>query len=1066
MRKHFLILMLLTLLPLSTWADEKQSIEEGFVFTLGTTTAQYNGQVPTFTPKLVNNNLTTPVILTYGTDYELEFYKNNEKLEDAPSAVGSYTVMAHGIGDYKDYTANAIAVTITKAHITVTIGTEPTTGAWTFQKAYHAADPAMPAVSTWTFAVDNGETLTQDAIKDKLTIPATPTYTYDGENANADKIGTFLSSATAGYAISFPGIEVNEANDENYDVEFTPRSMKICQVELAAAGTTSPFTYETAHASIASFAGYTYTGAQPADNPTVKYKWGTGENDVYTLTDEDVVITYYDATLAEATPRDAGAYTAKITAGTSGNFVDPTTPGITIDEFAYTINRAQSLTILVNPISRAYNAKAFAADEAKFTVTGWTTADAGTKVTGLAAVYAGTTGDFAPGQGTYPVKLVFDDYDHNTFGNAVVATRKDNTTFNPSDNYEIVTFQNTWTITTAPLTFTVGEKTIQSGTAPTTDGVDFEVAGVQKQGGIDTNPLEAVKDAFKVVLIPEETTGQYANVNPTGYDAFTVARKVKEDYTGADDAEKQAKVDAADAILANYSYTDASITKGKLKVTGVGFTIMPVASDITYGEAFVPDYFAYTGTTQVVLSQDETNKLKYIVKKGETTYTEEQYALLPAGEYTVAIDMTNMTDLLPSGNYDVEMVNPLPVTFNVSEKELTLTIADVTLLVGDTQENLQKQYPISDATPTGVIAADADKVKFVFSFDPDKVNLNATTKKIESLVDGTGAIKIGFDTTTGDDTYLNYKFPAIAPVGNLTLSSEYILELDRAATNMAEVIDDANANGNKYTVKFKSMPMNEKEWYAMVVPFATTPYELVEKLGVYVTVNRFKQATINDATKEVTVNFKVEMDEIPAGEPFLIKPGKAINWKNKNYDPTLEIQTGAEISFPTKDIAANPQTIGLATDKANFTGTYNKGEILQWGHNLDGTAESAEYETIDDNTDWTNATLKYRWLSYNGAAKNSTETYNDNKWKNCKKNPHTLAPMEAYLILNSEALSARVFVEDFENGVTSIKSLSSDEINGVNVKAEGWYTIDGMKLNAAPTQKGVYINNGKKIVVK
>ena len=41
------------------------------------------------------------------------------------------------------------------------------------------------------------------------------------------------------------------------------------------------------------------------------------------------------------------------------------------------------------------------------------------------------------------------------------------------------------------------------------------------------------------------------------------------------------------------------------------------------------------------------------------------------------------------------------------------------------------------------------------------------------------------------------------------------------------------------------------------------------------------------------------------------------------------------------------------------------------------------------------------------------------------------------------------------------------EVNAAEaVKAEGWYTINGIKLNAAPTQKGIYINNGKKIVVK
>jgi hypothetical protein len=32
--------------------------------------------------------------------------------------------------------------------------------------------------------------------------------------------------------------------------------------------------------------------------------------------------------------------------------------------------------------------------------------------------------------------------------------------------------------------------------------------------------------------------------------------------------------------------------------------------------------------------------------------------------------------------------------------------------------------------------------------------------------------------------------------------------------------------------------------------------------------------------------------------------------------------------------------------------------------------------------------------------------------------------------------------------------------------AEGWYTVNGIKLQSAPTEKGVYINNGKKVVVK
>ena len=29
-----------------------------------------------------------------------------------------------------------------------------------------------------------------------------------------------------------------------------------------------------------------------------------------------------------------------------------------------------------------------------------------------------------------------------------------------------------------------------------------------------------------------------------------------------------------------------------------------------------------------------------------------------------------------------------------------------------------------------------------------------------------------------------------------------------------------------------------------------------------------------------------------------------------------------------------------------------------------------------------------------------------------------------------------------------------------------WYTIDGRRLTKAPTQKGLYIHNGKKVVMK
>ena len=37
---------------------------------------------------------------------------------------------------------------------------------------------------------------------------------------------------------------------------------------------------------------------------------------------------------------------------------------------------------------------------------------------------------------------------------------------------------------------------------------------------------------------------------------------------------------------------------------------------------------------------------------------------------------------------------------------------------------------------------------------------------------------------------------------------------------------------------------------------------------------------------------------------------------------------------------------------------------------------------------------------------------------------------------------------------------------GIKMSPEGWFNLRGMKLQGAPTEKGVYIKDGKKIVIK
>ena len=84
-----------------------------------------------------------------------------------------------------------------------------------------------------------------------------------------------------------------------------------------------------------------------------------------------------------------------------------------------------------------------------------------------------------------------------------------------------------------------------------------------------------------------------------------------------------------------------------------------------------------------------------------------------------------------------------------------------------------------------------------------------------------------------------------------------------------------------------------------------------------------------------------------------------------------------------------------------------------------------------------------------------------------------LNPNKAHLELPAGA-SAREFIAFEDETATGIGNLNldlndNDNVNGNldgNLKAEGWYTLSGHKLQTAPTRKGIYIHNGRKEAVR
>lgn len=89
---------------------------------------------------------------------------------------------------------------------------------------------------------------------------------------------------------------------------------------------------------------------------------------------------------------------------------------------------------------------------------------------------------------------------------------------------------------------------------------------------------------------------------------------------------------------------------------------------------------------------------------------------------------------------------------------------------------------------------------------------------------------------------------------------------------------------------------------------------------------------------------------------------------------------------------------------------------------------------------------------------------NDNTLKHPKELPAYMKGFRAYFQLKGDAANAASFNLDFGNGeTTGINSLTSEPSSN----GEGSiYSLDGRRLSGKPAQKGVYIVNGKKMVIK
>lgn len=235
------------------------------------------------------------------------------------------------------------------------------------------------------------------------------------------------------------------------------------------------------------------------------------------------------------------------------------------------------------------------------------------------------------------------------------------------------------------------------------------------------------------------------------------------------------------------------------------------------------------------------------------------------------------------------------------------------------------------------------------------------------------------------------------------------------ATILNDATDLSGLGAKAGDVTFSSRELKKGVWNSMVLPFETTVRQVSSALGYAIVDMLDTDANSSD------MNFKIHMGTIPAYTPFLVKVDEDINMNEVLFGAVNIVKFEGEVA----------KNLTQSNKDYNFIGK------------LDLAAIGSDFWAV--------------------GSKMTEKNFEFNKYKEGKK----VAPMRAYITAKPGVSAApTIYIEEADGTVTAINAISADGVAIEKANAEGWYTLQGVKLDSAPTQKGIYIYNGKKVAIK
>jgi hypothetical protein len=233
--------------------------------------------------------------------------------------------------------------------------------------------------------------------------------------------------------------------------------------------------------------------------------------------------------------------------------------------------------------------------------------------------------------------------------------------------------------------------------------------------------------------------------------------------------------------------------------------------------------------------------------------------------------------------------------------------------------------------------------------------------------------------------------------------------------DLVPVINAAAEEGGTYNITFSSRPVIIDGWDVLCLPFDVSPAKISTALGYVAVARMIEKKNDGNIHFEPTVS-----GTIPAGMPFILNVGKLkrtpTDYKKVTFkDVTLK---KVEPSYVLTDSCGN-----------RFISTFSPVEL---------NGSNFLYMTEGD------------WYKAGDAV--------------------SLKPLRCYIDVSGNTMTEipQVIIADPGGGtsIIDVKAFNEGDFSKKGNVYNAWYSLTGTRLTEAPMAKGIYIHQGRKVIIK